>query len=351
MPVVRTPSPAPLAVTNAIKRNSRKISLTCQNVKRTSSPPPPFSSHPSSVTTIKSPPTTHPICTLSSPSSVLSSTLSVCSSKKKSVKSKSKSLNRLKSPLPSPIVSPLPSPSRNRFQVSKVADASLSPGSFSTGSSPTFFPNSRFSVTRVVLPPTPPVKNTSLSLMTDSAMSSSVESPDMEVKRYMNDSCSSLDSNNDLNVSMSSTDSFDLILRDVPPIEVGPLRKSTLTETPSYRLNDSLSSFEASGASSTESLIVGSADEPKVISSNEGTLTNSPCDKVDAPPAVAETVRSDATATPANRSRKNSWIPNPMSKSNSDNNTSSGYPATLDKLFSLFQHPTAIFQRSSPDLG
>lgn len=191
-------------------------------------------------------------------------------------------------------------------------------------------------------------------LLSDSALSSSVESPDMEVKRYMNDSCSScsldsMDHNHDLNVSMSSTDSFDLLLRDVPPIETGPLQKTNLASTTTIknsgtsRMHDSLSSFEVS-ASSQESLDDVSADISPKVSSNEGTLTNSPCDKD----------VSSSSPIKDKRIRKTSWIPNPMlmnNKTDTTNNPTGGsaYPATLDKLFSLFQNPSAIFQRSSPD--
>lgn len=371
-PSVCTPSPVPTVQTNIPtppllppspltpikKHNSRKISLTCQR-KRTTSPPPPLSasntafSHPSSVTTIKSPPAVHPAVVLSSSSPYCASSNVVSPSATSHhhlhhhhAKSKSKSAkNRLKSPLPSPIVSPLPSPSRNRFQVSKVSDPGLSPlsaGSASTGSSPTFFTNSRFSVTRVVLPPTPVKANSVSTSSLQSTLPSDSESPDVEVKRYMNDSCSSLDSmdrNNDLNVSMSSTDSFDFILNVPPAVE-------PVLEAAPFRLNASLSSLDVS-ASSQESLTGVTAEtheesSPKV-SSNEGTLTNSPCDKDGALTPVRTS--NGNTTTGAARVRKNSWIPNPIAKGDSG----SVYPATLDKLFSLFQHPTALFQRSSPD--
>lgn len=168
----------------------------------------------------------------------------------------------------------------------------------------------------------------------------------------MNDSCSScsldsMDRNHELNVSMSSTDSFDLLLRDVPPIETGPLQKiSNLASTTTIknsasgtRLNDSFSSLDVS-ASSQESLEEVCEDVSPKVSSNEGTLTNSPCDK-------------DGPTTPVKqqdkRVRKSSWISNPMSMSKTDSGGGGGYPATLDKLFSLFQNSTAIFQRSSPD--
>lgn len=370
---------------------SRKISLTCHNVLYPSISPTMDSSNIASNSTVKSPSNnnrTQVFDLLSCPSSSLESSslpVSVHSSKSSPPTNKNNhkkkfnrpcdsSKNRLKSPIPSPMVSPLASPSRSRFQVSKVAEAggesssvgrntglSPSPRSLSRGSSPSFFSNSRFSVTRVTLPPAP-VKATSASnLLTptlnnlmDSSLSSSVESPDMEVKRYMNDSCSSssldsIDRQNDLNVSMSSTDSFDFILRDVPPIETGPLAFAITVPTgimPNNKINDSLSSLEIS-ASSQESLEIPEEDSPKV-SSNEGTLTNSPCIadiKIDDVLNNESGSTKIKQTTEEKRTRKNSWI-NSMSKCDS------GYPATLDKLFSLFQpnNISTLFNRTSPDM-
>lgn len=314
---------------------SRKISLTCQNVPLPLKP----TTNTSSITTIKSPPNNNRKHLLTTSSS-LPSSFTHCKSKKSHKTSShfaDTSKNRLKSPLPSPIVSPLASPSRNRFQVSKVNESKMSCSSVELSPSPTFFPSSRFSVTRVQLPP-PSINlltpSSASSALSDSALSSSSTSLD------------SIDQHNDMNVSMSSTDSFDFILRDVPVIEATYIQcpdPDKIVKEPCneglLKMNDSLSSREIS-LSSQESLDFSQKEHvsPKV-SSNEGTLTNSPCkspdsDIVDAP---------KTTKTNEKRARKNSW----MNVSKGESN----YPATLDKLLSLFQ-PTNIsqmFNRSSPD--
>uniref|UniRef100_A0A336LT99 CSON000682 protein n=1 Tax=Culicoides sonorensis TaxID=179676 RepID=A0A336LT99_CULSO len=323
---------------------SRKISLTCQNVppqqiKNTDMP----TTIPSSITTIKSPPNNNRRNLLTTSSS-LPSSFSHHSTKigrKHKQSSHDTSKNRLKSPLPSPIVSPLASP-RNRFQVSKVNESKLSCSSVELSPSPTFFPTSRFSVTRVNLPPTSSSLLTPSSTLSDSALSSSSTSLD------------SMDQHNDMNVSMSSTDSFDFILRDVPSIEtkyikcpdsIKEIQPLPCSDKENIKINDSLSSLEIS-VSSQDSLDIPQEEflSPKV-SSNEGTLTNSPCKSPENElNVVVEAPRSTTTQkTNDKRTRKNSWMN--VSKGEST------YPATLDKLLSLFQ-PTnisQIFNRSSPD--
>lgn len=147
-----------------------------------------------------------------------------------------------------------------------------------------------------------------------------------------------------MNVSMSSTDSFDFILRDVPVIEAKyqtkiPPKELCNKEIP--KLNDSLSSLEIS-LSSQESLDLSQKEHvPQKLSSNEGTLTNSPCKSPDSP--TTDVVDVPKAKNNEKRTRKNSW----MNVSKGESN----YPATLDKLLSLFQ-PTNIsqmFNRSSPD--
>lgn len=146
-----------------------------------------------------------------------------------------------------------------------------------------------------------------------------------------------------MNVSMSSTDSFDFILRNVPVLEAKYTKyPDKIPKEPSNneisKLNESLSSLEIS-LSSQESLNMPEKEQvPQRVSSNEGTLTNSPCKSPD-----SDAVDVPKTKTNEKRTRKNSWINVPKGESN--------YPATLDKLLSLFQ-PTNIsqmFNRSSPD--
>lgn len=156
-----------------------------------------------------------------------------------------------------------------------------------------------------------------------------------------------------MNVSMSSTDSFDFILRDVPVLEAKyikcpePVSAGTKDSNNKLtKLNDSLSSLEIS-VSSQESLDLPQEEQvSSKVSSNEGTLTNSPCKSPDSDSVVVEAAvpkPNNATKTTSEKRTKNSW----MNVSKSDSN----YPATLDKLLSLFQ-PTNIsqmFNRSSPD--
>lgn len=316
---------------------SRKISLTCQNVqvpfKNTDTP----ITNTSSITTIKSPPNSHRRHLLTTSSSLPSSFTHCKSKKTKKTGSHfaDTSKNRLKSPLPSPIVSPLASPSRSRFQVSKVNEPKMSCSSVELSPSPTFFPSSRFSVTRVTQ-----LAPQSSNLLTPSSASSTLSDS------ALSSSSTSLDSiDHHMNVSMSSTDSFDFILRNVPVIEAKytkfPDHSKIQNESGNKeisKLNDSLSSLEIS-VSSQESLNLSQKEQvSRKVSSNEGTLTNSPCKSPD-----SDAVDVPKSKTTEKRTRKNSWINVSKGESN--------YPATLDKLLSLFQ-PTnisQIFNRSSPD--
>lgn len=316
---------------------SRKISLTCQNVqvpfKNTDTP----ITNTSSITTIKSPPNSHRRHLLTTSSSLPSSFTHCKSKKTKKTGSHfaDTSKNRLKSPLPSPIVSPLASPSRSRFQVSKVNEPKMSCSSVELSPSPTFFPSSRFSVTRVTQ-----LAPQSSNLLTPSSASSTLSDS------ALSSSSTSLDSiDHHMNVSMSSTDSFDFILRNVPVIEAkytkfpddSKIQKDSGKKEVS-KLNDSLSSLEIS-VSSQDSLNLSQKEQvSRKVSSNEGTLTNSPCKSPD-----SDAVDVPKSKTNEKRTRKNSWINVSKGESN--------YPATLDKLLSLFQ-PTnisQIFNRSSPD--
>lgn len=204
-------------------------------------------------------------------------------------------------------------------------------------------------------------------------LSNSFDSPDLEVKRYMDDSCSSIssmdsiDHHHDFNTSMSSMESFDLTLSEPSTKTVGTstsLQSTTLVSqlkqpeifienssslpslfdtinTSGKQIHDSLSSLETSTCS-TDSLY-GSQDVGAVpiLSSNEGTLTNSPTNSS----SFTNIYAKDVTLSPAKqdkRIRKTSWI-NPISMSKGEGT----YPATLDKLLSLFQHPGNFFTRST----
>lgn len=384
------PEPEPVR-TSAMKRvrtsmlNSRKISLTCQSIRNLD-------------------PSIQP------------------KAERHLLDPNRKTGGRLRSPLPSPIPSPVSSPaspSRNRFHVSRVVETGTSPITppSSASCSPTFFPNttnssSRFRVS-IVEPTKPSPKfvygnnsttkdlTTAVSNKTDittvlnpsanmnsipiattkqpttiehvniatatllHSMSNSFDSPDdMEVKQYMDDSCSSISSMDSIdrhrdfiNTSMSSTESFDFVLPEqVSKISSIPLqadiKQSTFEAPPTAKIpsnnkiHDSLSSLEAN---STDSLY-GSQDIPvPTSSSNEGTLTNSPsspsypyiCDKT-----IEDKTDLLSVKPQEKRVRSTSWISNPIAMAKSD-----GYPATLDKLLSLFQHPGNFFSRSCSNDG
>ncbi|KAG4080169.1 hypothetical protein HA402_008240 [Bradysia odoriphaga] len=386
------PEPEPVRTT-AMKRvrtnmlNSRKISLTCQSMRNLDPVIPKVDRHlldPNRKTTggrLRSP---------------------------------------LPSPIPSPVSSPAPSPSRNRFHVSRVVETGTSPITppSSASCSPTFFQNttnqaSRFRVSIVEptkqqtkfvygnnsttkdLPTSAPIK-TDTSTVSNSntppanniqiasvkqaptiehvnittasllhSMSNSFDSPDMEVKQYMDDSCSSISSMDSIdrhrdfiNTSMSSTESFDFVLPEQTKPTLLPrctanAKVSTFDATPKDTIpsnnknHDSLSSSEDASSTSTDSLY-GSQDIPvPTSSSNEGTLTNSPsspsysyiCDKT-----IED--RADSVKPQEKRVRSTSWMSNPISMAKSD-----GYPATLDKLLSIFQHPGNFFSRSCTNDG
>lgn len=293
-----------------------------------------------------------------------------------------KPTGRLRSPSPvrSPIPSPLPSPSRNRFQVSRVSESSsgvsskltssTSPSPSSSSGSPTFFPsNSRFRVVTVSEPMKKqlspvnivetsqpklvkseskqeqskeidiPIKTsfsapakfasqtTFLNISNSSLLSSqSCEQLDCEVKNFIDiDSCSSFSSSIesiDHQTDMSSTESFDLV--DKSPIIIEPLKIPETIKSEHEPEEDKKDIF------SNESTLVSTSSS----SSNEGlTLTtNSPSDM--SPKHEAQ-----------KRIRKTSWIQTAMGVSGRSEN----YPATLDKLLNLFQHPSSIFTKTSPE--
>lgn len=283
---------------------------------------------------------------------------------------------------------------------------------------------------------TPIIAATSTPMHAPQHQATSFDSPDLEVKRYMmHDSCcssisSSIDSidcmlHTDLgNASMSSTDSFDMIMKPViidskstsHNMKQGLHNKNNRNNNKNktglqsqQRINNSLSSLDMS-TSSQESLNhfgcmdsesdsqsinmdindvinVDTSDDnthsieniiddenhlpSRIISSNEGTLTNSPCDEtikhISDDDNIIDIKNKDFVQPEKQpRVRKTSWIQPIINKcDNSDNNlsylispttttsvptvtTSNNYPATLDKLLSLFQHPGSLFQRA-PD--
>ena len=305
--------------------NSRKISLTCPNVK---------------------------VISKSLPDNQLLDPLM-------------KSRLRSPSPSPSPNSSPLPSPSRSRFQVSKVSESankftcSASPSPSSSSGSPTFFPpHSRFRVT-VIPQPTPsapiniatqtnfplnressilnhskeidipkkvapkeaslaakPIATSFLNISNSSMLSSqSCDQLDYELKKFIDmDSCSSFSSSIesiDHQTDISLTESFDLLDKTVNPT----------IESEDKKTREILSN---------ENTLISTSSS----SSNEGlTLTtNSP---------------TSSPKQEQKRVRKTSWIHSAIGSTGKNENIA--YPATLDKLLNLFQHPTSLFSKTGPE--
>lgn len=274
---------------------------------------------------------------------------------------------RSPSPIPSPIASPLPSPSRNRFQISRVSESSsgvsskltssTSPSPSSSSGSPTFFPsNSRFRVVTVSEAPkkasaiasveplqaqlakseeidiptktshsSDPAKFVSsatfLNISNSSLLSSQLEQLDYEVRKYADiDSCSSFSSSIDSidhHTDLSSTESFDLV-------DKSPIVHELLNATRRDDKRDIEPDDDKREVFSNENTLVSTSSSS---SSNEGlTLTtNSPTSDLSPKQDVQK------------RIRKTSWI------------KSENYPATLDKLLNLFQHPTSLFSKTSPE--
>lgn len=187
----------------------------------------------------------------------------------------------------------------------------------------------------------------------DAPLNTSFDSPDLEVKGYMDDSCSSfssldsIDRGQDLNTSLSSMESYDILLGENKGAsdKLNTLTQHdecTVTKTLSNssidsagKAENSASSLEASTCSNDS--IYGSQEFPVLkVSSNEGTLTNSPVS-----PNSGDITASDkdclTTKSDEKRVRKTSWI-----------SRGDAVPATLDKLLSIFQHPgNLFFARSS----
>ena len=416
------PPEQPEPISTSIRRvraaymNSRKISLTCHSIKRTS-PSRRDDKH------------------------LLDPIMSA----------KSKQGGRLRSPLPSPIpspiASPVPSPSRNRFQVSRVVEGntntSTSPSS--TGSSPTlFFPtNSRFRVVTVSEPsslttiktatkstnttptpspvllpetkstspitttastttPKPIVTNTSvinnssnnnsdnkLKQAITISSGTSIESPDLEVKRIMvpektpspppplastpqihkppiatlddsfSSNSSSIDSNDmdnsfDLIVtspSLSSTEdtlthhnnkNFNNNLLKIKNNSLSSLDISTSSQESLYGIHDMSTTSVSTTSSSLSNVLLAESSMPvpnriPLSASNDSTLTSGQQQNLD----------KKATDKPP-RVRKTSWISPIISgggqSEKKENTTSSG---AIEKLLGLFQHPGTFFSSKS----
>lgn len=180
----------------------------------------------------------------------------------------------------------------------------------------------------------------------------SFDSPDLEVKSYMDDSCSSfssldsIDRGHDLNASMSSMESYEILGGDKTgcgqPETIAEKSKSgsnlSLESAESTKTDNSESSLEVSTCSNDS--IYGSQEFPVLkVSSNEGTLTNSPESPYEGDGERNSTLRPQADekeSLPAKgeekRVRKTSWI-----------TRGDAVPATIDKLLSIFQHPGNIF--------
>lgn len=180
----------------------------------------------------------------------------------------------------------------------------------------------------------------------------SFDSPDLEVKGYMDDSCSSfssldsIDRGQDFNTSFSSMESYEILRENKFASDVG---KSNLNKpkqnfvaknqsnSPTEHLNqnqveNSASSLEASTCSNDS--IYGSQEFPVLkISSNEGTLTNSPVSPCSGD--IATNDKDSLSPKPDDkqqRVRKTSWI-----------SRGDAVPATIDKLLSIFHHPGNLF--------
>lgn len=170
----------------------------------------------------------------------------------------------------------------------------------------------------------------------------SFDSPDLEVKGYMDDSCSSfssldsIDRGQDFNTSLSSMESFDILGKNLHKPKQNVVTKNlsnssieTESETvDTNKMENNPSSLEASTCSNDS--IYGSQEFPALkISSNEGTLTNSPVS-----PCSGDIVANEKDSLSPKpddkqqRVRKTSWI------SRGD---------AVDKLLSIFHHPGNLF--------
>ncbi|CAH2083679.1 unnamed protein product [Euphydryas editha] len=232
---------------------------------------------------------------------------------------------------------------------------------------------------------------------------SSLDSPDLEVSRLMRKPVSAFcDSNSSLEISGSSVESLNIESRakasdcmhtistessvestsDVTPVNLNISISSNESVSPiifnTKKIHGSLSSLEASVSSidsaRTEKVMVTSADSgieyslqnPSEIkedsSSNEGTLTCSS--------SLKESVKKDAQETLTSPKRTSSLLDVPALKSKGlekmrkiswvapsasfhlpkpEERIEYKLPSNLEKLLSLFQHPSSLFSRTSDD--
>lgn len=137
---------------------------------------------------------------------------------------------------------------------------------------------------------------------------------DVDSSSSFSSSVDSIDRQNDMNISGES--SFDLLDKE---------SSSILGDSLEILSPDSLDGNKKEHFGSNENTLVSTSSSS---SSNEGgTLTNSPSDL--------------SPKQDKNRVRKTSWIQN-LGKNEA-------YPATLSSLLNLFQHPTSLFTKTSPD--
>lgn len=191
-----------------------------------------------------------------------------------------------------------------------------------------------------------PIATTTLTVIDNSG--NSFDSPDLEVKGYMDDSCSSfssldsIDRGQDFNTSFSSMESYEILRENKFTPNIGKIvqtpQKQSIIVTKSNssdehlnqnQIENSASSLEASTCSNDS--IYGSQEFPMLKnSSNEGTLTNSPVS-----PIGDITTKDSLSPKPDDkqqRVRKTSWI-----------SRGDAVPATIDKLLSIFHHPGNLF--------
>ncbi|CRK96223.1 CLUMA_CG009650, isoform A [Clunio marinus] len=233
---------------------------------------------------------------------------SVKTPQKQLLEPKKNSRLRTPSPLQSPISSPLQSPSRSRFQVSRVSESSsgvsskltssTSPSPSSSSSSPTFFPsNSRFRVITV----SEPYSKTKLDVVSQNKLMRSESKPEQS---------------KEIDIPLKSSQS-------APAKFIAPsnfYNNSSLLSSPSIdQLDYEVKNFIDIDSCSSFSSSIESIDRQTDLSSTES------FDLVDKSPIVVEPLKIT------------SWI------------KSENYPATLDKLLNLFQHPTSIFVKTSPE--
>lgn len=232
---------------------------------------------------------------------------------------------------------------------------------------------------------------------------SSLDSPDLEVSRLTEKMSSVFDSNSSLEISGSSMESLNehnktvqeldrrksgVILSgssvesDVTPVNNNLLNLSMSSNdsvSPVFgktkRIHDSLSSLEASVSSldsgKQEKVMITSADSGIEYSlqnpsenkddnsSNEGTLTNNSSlkDTVRKPDLLENSTSPKRTSSlldvPAlkskglDRMRKISWVAPSSSFHIPRPDEKDAKPSHLEKLLSLFQHPSSIFSRNS----